>query len=282
MDNEDRIEDDSLAPNSDGAPEEAAPETQSREKSPWKAFILTGLIASLFGAAGGGYGVYSALKGNASNPNKAAQVDLTPLETKITNLSARLEAAEASAEKAAKRSAPKSKPVDLSGFEKRLDALEGAPSPEIDPAALTALQSAQADGFEWPDTSDLENRLSELETKLGDAPEASVPADILDRLEALEKRPRKAAPVKTTPILAFPKAAMLAAVEDNTEGGVFKKTLSRHVRVKDENAPLTLIEGIEADIAKGRLEMAAKKYERLPEPIRAAGQAWYDSVKASL
>ena len=54
------------------------------------------------------------------------------------------------------------------------------------------------------------------------------------------------------------------------------------MRVKDENDPLSLIEGIEADIANGRLEGAAEKYDRLPEPVRAAGQAWYDSVKASL
>jgi len=40
---------------------------------------------------------------------------------------------------------------------------------------------------------------------------------------------------------------MVAAVEDNIEGGLLKKTLSRHVRIKDENDPIALIEGIEAD-----------------------------------
>jgi len=284
-------------------------EESNSQSSPWKAFILTGLIASLFGAAAGGYGVYAAVKAKAPNPIEATKLDLSPLETQMSRLTSRLEAAEASVEKVVNQPVPKSIPADVSGLEKRLEALESAPSPEINPAALRALKSAQKDGFEWPDTSDLEDRLSALETREGAAPELSLPADLLDRLEtleaevqtgesgvgnsdvitaletrltALETRPAKGVPVQTVPILAFPKAAMVTAVKENIEGGVFKKTLSRHVRVKDENDPLTLIEGIEADIAKGRLEGAVKKYDRLPEPIRAAGQAWYDSVKASL
>jgi hypothetical protein len=66
------------------------------------------------------------------------------------------------------------------------------------------------------------------------------------------------------------------------EGGMIKKTLSRHIRVKDDNDPLTLIDGIEADLSGGRLGAAAEKFERLPAPVRAKGQAWYESVKASL
>ena len=289
------------------------PRAKSPAKSPWKAFILTGLIASLIGAFGGGYGVYTGLKAQSPSLADASNVDLSPLETKIADLTTRLNAAEASVKKAVNRPAPKSDPVDLSGLEKRLDALESAPRPEIDPAALTALQSAQEDGFDWPDTSGLENRLAELETKLDELPEPSGPTDLLDRLETLESefetrdgsadldkaraerfedletrlsdlenRPTANPRIERVSILAFPKEDMVSAVEENIEGGLFKKTLSRHVRVKDENDPLSLIEGIEADIANGRLEGAAEKYDRLPEPVRAAGQAWYDSVKASL
>jgi len=261
---------------------------KSPQKSPWKAFILTGLIASLFGAAGGGYGVFTGLKSQKPNTAAAPAVDLSPLEAKLKNLTIRLEAAEASVKKSAARPTSTGKPVDLSaiekrldrleatpkieagdlsGLEKRLDTLEDAPSPEIDPAALTALQSAQKDGFEWPDTSDLDSVLNE---------------ELEARLTALENRPAGPGRIERVSILAFPKEAMVAAVEDNIEGGLLKKTLSRHVRIKDENDPIALIEGIEADIAKGRLEGAADKFDRLPEPIRAAGQAWYDSVKASL
>ncbi len=324
MEYEDLIDDEeeSVPPSPEKAldPDPDEPRAKSSSKSPWKAFILTGLIASLIGAFGGGYGVYAGLKAQSPSAAEMPNVDLAPLESKIASLTTRLEAAEVSVKKAANRPTPKpaptAEPVDLSGLEKRLDALESAPLPEIDPAALTALQSAQKDGFDWPDTSSLEDRLAELETKLDETPEMSGPTDLLDRLEtleaefesaqaeeasdglddaqaerldalearltALENRPAPKANIERVSILAFPKDAMVAAVEDNIEGGILKKTLSRHVRVKDENDPLTLIEGIEADIAKGRLNAAIKKYDQLPEPIRTAGLAWYESVKASL
>lgn len=293
---------------------ETEPEpVRERTKSPWKAFVLTGFLASLVGAAGGGYGVYEGLKRFSPEPIEQSKVDLSPLESKINNLTDRLTRAEASVKKTAARPAAKAEPVDLSGLENRLDAIESAPKAEIDPEALAALQSAQKDGFEWPDTSGLENRLIALETKLDIATESSASSDIDERLQALEtqaetsqsetelsavdverwddlearmaaleNRPLMSNQAKAVTILAFPKTALVAAAEDNMEGGFMKKALSKHVRVKDEDAPLTLIDGIEADIAKGRFEAAAKKYERLPEPIRAAGQAWYESVKASL
>lgn len=301
---------------------EGAP-AEKRTKSPWKAFILTGLIASLFGAAGGGYGVYEGVKRLGPKTAQQPAVDMSPLESKLDALSTRVTAAEASANKAANRPVPKMETVDLSALEARLKTLESAPVPEIDPAALTALQSAQADGFEWPDTSDLEERLAGLELKVETASEisgsAELPEDLLERLKAievdmesmadlgegtaanqtkaldlermgdiesrlaaLEKRPATAARIERVSILAFPKAAMIEVVENSVEGGLFKKTLSKHIRVKDDDDPITLIDGIEVDIEDGRLEDAIKKYDRLPEPIRAAGQAWHDSVKASL
>ena len=148
--------------------------------SPWKAFILTGLIASLLGAVGGGFGIYAGLKTQKPSAAHAPKVDLSPIEVKLKQLAARLDAAEANVKKAANRPVAKTKVVDLSGLEKRLDKLESAPAPNIDPTALTALQSAQKDGFEWPDTSVLEGRLAELETKLDEASEPAVPADLLD------------------------------------------------------------------------------------------------------
>jgi len=319
-------------------------------KSPWKAFILTGLIASVFGAAGGGYGVYAGLKAQSPQVSEVTPVDLTPLETRLKTLTDRVAAAEASVKQIKNRPAPKAvaaqepialpDPVDLSPLEDRLKALESAPKPEIDPKALTALQSAQKDGFEWPDTSALEDRLSSLETefetqsdalaqrskdsgstdealtnriktleaqlktldeeateraaaledasKLKDTSKTApvTPAVSAQRVNKIEARvtalENKPAPETRVPVLAFPKAAMVAAIEDNVEGGLFKRVLSKHVRVKDEDDPLGLIELIEADIVAGRLESAIMKYDRLPDGVRAAGQAWYESVKASL
>ena len=166
----------------------------------------------------------------------------------------------------------------------------------------------------------LEERISELETQVktsatltASAPAVAVPDNLMKRLKtleaeaemfrnaeavsalddekmtalesrlsALENRPAPSPVVKRVSILAFPKAQMVSAVEANMDGGLIKKTLSRHIRVKDDNDPLTLIEGIETDLSEGRLVAAAEKFERLPSPVRSAGQAWYESVKASL
>jgi len=124
----------------------------------------------------------------------------------------------------------------------------------IDPEALTALQSAQADGFEWPDTSGLEDRLAALEiTAKTSAAPTELSSEIMERIEALE-----------------------AGVQTNSEIAS-EDSLSAE---EDEDDPITLIESIEADIEQGRLEAAAETFNRLPDPVRAAGQAWYDSVKA--
>ena len=293
--------------------DEALEAVEPREKPPWKAFVLTGLLASLFGAAGGGAGVYAGLKARAPAPVNQAAVDLTPLEAKITQLSNRLKTAETRLQKAADQPAPETETVDLSAIEARLDALEDAPRPEIDPGALSALQAAQEDGFEWPDVSKLERQIAAIETSVSAASDNELPEGFLDRLSALEKtaaatkelsgstnqsrnlitklearlsalekRPAPAPVVEHVSLLPFPKALLMEAVEDNREGSLIKKTLSRHIRVKDANDPLTLIEGIETDLSKGQLAPAIEKFERLPAPVQAAGQAWYDNVKASL
>ncbi len=301
-------------PASAPAPEDVPAEP--RAKSPWKAFILTGVIASLFGAAGGGYGVYEGVKRLGPKTAEQPVVDTSSLESQIDDLTTRVAGAEMAAKKAANQPAADMKPVDLSPLESRLKALESAPVPEIDPEALTALQSAQADGFEWPDTSGLEERLAALETMSETALEpAEIPADLLGRIEALESgvqsntdslteeevsilserfdliesrlaglenQPVAAPRIERVSILAFPKAAMIGAVEESVEGGIMKRALSKHIRVKDDDDPVTLIDAIQVDISEGRLEDAVEKYDRLPEPVRAAGRAWYDSVKASL
>ncbi len=293
---------------------------ETRAKSPWKAFILTGILAGLMGAGAGGYGAYAALKKFAPTPVVQTDVDLSPIQTQLKQLTDRVSAAETEVQSVSNRPVVEAKPVDMSGLEERLKALESAPAPDIDPEALSALQAAQKDGFEWPDTTALETRIAALEAKADDAATETssgveLPADLMERLTALEadvervrnaepalvpeidedilsglearlstleNRPPPAATVKRVSILAFPKAQMVAAVEANMEGSIIQKALSRHIRVKDENDPLTLIDGIENDLSDGRLTAAVEKFERLPSPVRAAGQAWYESVKASL
>ncbi len=291
--------------------EEVAPEPETpREKSPWKAFIFTGLLAGLIGAAVGGYGVYEAYNRFAPTPAQPAEVDFSSIEAQLEAFSARISDTE---EALSDVKIPEQDPVDLSGLETRLAKLEAAPRPEIDPAALSALQKAQADGFEWPDQSAVEARIAALETSLGAMPETAMPTDLMERLStleveiealqqtektnalgeaqlaelnsrisALENQPAPEPVIERVSILAFPKAQLIQAVEDNQTGGIVEKALSRHIRVKSENDPLSLIDGIETDISEGRLTDAAEKFERLPAPVRSAGQAWYESVKASL
>lgn len=304
------IEDD-VEPVTEPTDEEHTPEPEApRTKSPWKAFILTGFLAGLIGAAAGGYGVYEGLKRFAPTPAQPAEVDFSSIEAKLEAFGARISESE---DALRDFETPEQEAVDLSGLEARLAELESAPRPEIDPEALSALQDAQADGFEWPDQSAVEARIAALETSVETLPETSVPTGLLGRLSALEaelevlrqaesmdssdeaqlselnnrisaleNRPAPEPVIERVSILAFPKAQLIQAVEDNQTGGIVEKTLSRHIRVKSENDPLTLIDGIETDISKGRLADAAKKFERLPAPVRSAGQAWYESVKASL
>ncbi len=286
-------------------------------KSPWKAFILTGLLASLFGAVGGGAGIYAAL--NKISPKSATTqtVDLSPLEGNFKRLSTRLKTAEDKLQEVANRPAPEPtqdfEPTDLSDVENRLQALESAPRPEIDPEALSALQSAQKDGFKWPDVSNLETRIESLESEPDAEVQTELPAELLERLTALEEnidslqnapsetgqagealsalearlaalenRPAPIPVVERVSILAFPKDQLMDALETTKSGNLIEKTLSRHIRVKDANDPLTLIEGIETDLSGGDLTAALEKFKRLPEPVQSAGQAWYESVKASL
>lgn len=283
MEYEDLIEDEaeSSAEKAEGG--DALEAVKSPAKSPWKAFILTGLLAGLIGAIGGGAGIYAALKTAAPKPAATQSVDLSPLETKFKQLSARLKTAEDKLQAAANRPAPNFEPTDLSDVESRLRALETAPRPDIDPEALTALQSAQKDGFEWPDVSDLESRIEALESGSDGAVQAGgALSDLEDRLNALENRPALRPVVERVSILAYPKDQLIDALETTKSGNLIEKTLSRHIRVKDANDPLTLIEGIETDLQDGDLAAALEKFDRLPAPVQSAGQAWYESVKASL
>jgi len=277
-------------------------------KSPWKAFVLTGLLAGIIGAIGGGYGAYEGLKRLSPPPAPQSKVDLSPIELKLDQLVGRVAKAEKAARDVESNTA---EATDLSAIEDRLGSLETAPNFEIEPEALAALQAAQADGFDWPDVSVLEARITALEKKTDGDARPAIPTDLMSRFSALEtafedvqnsdsvidedmmsdlttrisnleNQPAPQPVVKRVTLLAFPKLQLIEAVEDNQEGGMIEKALSRHIRVKDTNDPLTLIDGIESDLSEGQLGAAAKKFERLPTAVKPVGQAWYESVKASL
>lgn len=331
---DDQPEDPAQDPVQDPAPEPVIEDKLVRRGASWKAVILTGLLAGLIGTGGGAAAVYFGLK--AQSPAvptfnaQALKADLQKdMSAQMTALETRVSSAETKINRVANRPAATSTPVDLSPLEKRISDVEASTQTEIAPETLAALKAASEDGFQWPDVSALEDRLSALETQtepasnitpdmmlaMADridaleamdrtapatesstdmmtrldalenrpvmAPMPEIPEDIMTRIEALENRPAVQTKTETeiVPLLAFPKKAMMKAVEDTAEGGFMSRTLSKHIRVRDEDDPRTLIDGISNDLSEGRLDLAMNKYERLPSPVRAAGQAWYDSIK---
>ena len=314
----------------------------------WTTVILTGLIAGLVGAGAGAAALYTlAPKLIGTDGAQVATLE-RQIETRISALDTRLQTAEARAPSRTdafdptdldqRLAALETAPVFADDITDRIAVLEAAPRPEIDPAALSALQAAQADGFQWPDTklietalvriderllsleaddadtSDVMNRLAALENRPVETTmpddiiarldameqrdaETGMPPELIARLDALESREPEAvmspelmdriAALESAPapvavprfVLPFPKAEMLRAVDANREGGFMSRTLSKHVRVKSDDDPTTLINGITADIADGDLDAAAAKFDRLPEAVQAPGRAWYASLK---
>jgi len=141
MDYEDMIEDEPK-PVAEPPEPELEPEAEAeatRQKSPWKAFILTGVLAGLFGALAGGYGAYEGLKRFSPKPVPQAEIDLSPIQARLDSLADRVAAAETAIMEI---DMPDMEPVYLSPLEARLEALETAPRPDIDPDALAALHAA--------------------------------------------------------------------------------------------------------------------------------------------
>lgn len=308
MEYEDLVDETDAAGAEEGVEADAADPAVVKRAPGWKAVIITGLLAGLIGTGGGAAALYYGLKTQSPDMTQVKAELQQELRAEMTALTSRLSAVENTADEAANRLLPEfdMAPMDLSPLEARIIALENAPSPEIDPDALSALQAAQADGFEWPNVDDLNDRLAALENRpiattdpsvspemllemadridaLEAAPALAVPpalpTDLLARIDALENRPVVTPEKQIIPVLAFPKQAMLRAAEDMATGGFIERTLSKHVRVKDDDDPRTLIEGIEADLSEGRLDLAANKYERLPAPVQQVARAWYESVQ---
>jgi hypothetical protein len=108
--------------------------------------------------------------------------------------------------------------------------------------------------------------------------------EIEARLEALENRPApilKSAPAADTPTtqIPFPKTALITAAEGRQkQGGFFKRQMDKHIRVKDANDPLVLIEAIETALSENDMDTAKAKFDQLPSQIRSAGQSWRESL----
>ncbi|MBL4870475.1 MAG: hypothetical protein JKX72_05935 [Robiginitomaculum sp.] len=84
---------------------------------------------------------------------------------------------------------------------------------------------------------------------------------------------------------SFPRKEMLAAVEAQQKIALKKpswlqKTLSKHIKVRDDNTPpLTIINSVEAAIKAGRIEDALAGIKKLNPPVRAMTIDWVIAAK---
>lgn len=173
----------------------------------------------------------------------------------------------------------------LSELEARLSSLENTPAPtlpDISPETLSALQSAQADGFTWPDTDELETELSDVKAEL---------ALLKTEINELQTQSFKIDEVVTDQIVAqglvieevsFPMDNLLAAVKtDNEEQGFLARTLNKHVKVKEADDPVILIEQISNAIDNNDMKTAITNFDKLPEDLRNIAQDWRNSVQVN-
>ena len=273
-----------------------------------KGTLLAGLLAGVVGLAGATAGVYFGLKTQKAPDIQTVKIDVEALKAELLNaqsvqlksIETRLQKLEANLKTVSETQAKPEAIPDLTPLEDRLARLEAASDIEISPETLSALTQAQADGFDWPDVSTLEARLDALETSepeqatdLGtietrlkalearkpSVETATIPKTLLSRISVLEDQANVNAQAARFSQIEFPKELLLKAAKNTSDGNVLQRALSKHVRVKDDDDPVTLIEGIEADISAGQYNQALVKFESLPKDVQAIGKSWYEVVQ---
>jgi hypothetical protein len=180
----------------------------------------------------------------------------------------------------------------LASLQNRLEALENAPLPEIpdiDADAVSALQRAQADGFNWPDLTEIDANISRLEKEHADLTDRL--QNISEEFETFKEAPidvvalgGEAAPepimiTQTLTLPIFPEMALRKSAEEAvSRKGFLARTLSKHIDVRQPNDPIVLIEKAALAVKSGNLDLAVKTFDQLPDEIKVAGQDWRDAV----
>lgn len=180
----------------------------------------------------------------------------------------------------------------LASLQNRLDALENAPlsnMPDIDADAVSALQKAQADGFNWPNLTEIEANISRLEQEHADLSDRL--QNISEEFETFKEAPidvialgGEAAPepitiTQTLTLPVFPEIALRKSAEEAvSQKGFLARTLSKHIDVKQPNDPIVLIEKAALAVKSGNLDLAVKTFDQLPDEIKVAGQDWRDAA----
>lgn len=254
--------------------------------------IILSVLAALFGALGGAYG--------AQYITKAP--DLLTVDSQIALKTAELKEYHQKALNKLNEdiSALKNDLMQVQGgqaseevlavLQNRVETLESRPLPEfpeIDEDVVTALQKAQADGFDWPDMSGIETRLDKLEIDFSDVSNRLI--RVSDSVEGLNNQALLDMPtvksdvpfsIETNVSLpAFPETALReAAALAVSKKGFFARTLTKHIDVRHPSDPIVLIEKASAAVKSGDLELARKTLDALPDDIKSVGQDWRDAA----
>jgi hypothetical protein len=191
------------------------------------------------------------------------------------------------------RPAPVIPTVNLDPLTRRIQSLEARPT--VDPLSeeiVSRLETLQANGFELPEMPNLPD-FEAIETRL-DALEAQ--AQSLDLQAQAQAAAIADLPAGGVVIVApdsepyvdpdtlprFPAQVMRDGAAELGGSGFFKRTFSRHVRVRGSNAPDVLISGIESDLANGKPRAALAKFDRLPPQLRSLARAWRANMEEAL
>lgn len=171
--------------------------------------------------------------------------------------------------------------VNLSPLERRITELEARPT--VDPLneeIVARMEALQAEGFEipeipeFPDMDTLNTRIAELE--------AGVQA--LEARPVTLEAPPTPEPVIVDPdtLPRFPANALRQGADELSGSGFLRRTMSRHIRLKGDNNPHILIDRIEADLAAGRANAALSKFDQLPDSLQSLARGWRADMESAL
>lgn len=248
-------------------------DTQARQgKSIGFKTLLAGMIIAAGGGAAGGAFLNKLI---TPVPPAAVKTDLTVVNSSLDALARENKALSSQILGLQKQAKPA--PVDLSPLRARLEALERAAEntapPVIDEALLARLEALQGEGSPALDLSDITQRLAALET-------AAAARDNQVASQEINARQAEPSALPMAELPVFPEAEIRAALAGmNKSEGWAKRTLNKHISVRSEGDPKSLIEGIKLDLEKDDVAAAASKFDRLPSQLRSAGQAWRAALK---
>ena len=278
-----------------------------------KTLCLGMLIAAGGGAVGGSFLAKTLAPPAVKTDLTAVENSLKNLSRETASLKTQLSQVQTTAQEAVQASA-NAVPVNIGPVESQLaeieltladleTALAAKPSgPAIDEDILARLEALQAEGSPALDLSDITQRLETVETAPNNEDLRELVQDLYERqaelrialedataamdasaISAAQQEPAvqaSAITVSAAKLAAnFPETELIAAIEGLAKPqGWAQRTLNKHISVQSEDDPRSLVAGIKTDLDEGDIQSALAKFDRLPEPVRMAGQAWRAAI----